>query len=80
MLKKTVQQGRSERRGETYFLYVEPMNDARTPLADFFSILLGGDRCGGVTGSGRRAGQIFGPVVYDGPIEPVAAVDAFPTV
>jgi hypothetical protein len=40
MLKKAVQQGRSERRGETYFLYVEPMNDVRTPLADFFSILL----------------------------------------
>lgn len=41
MLKKAVQQGRSERRGESYsFLYVEPLSDARTPLADFFSILL----------------------------------------
>ena len=41
MLKKTVQQGRSERRTEAYsFLYVEVPSDARTPLADFFSILL----------------------------------------
>jgi hypothetical protein len=45
MLKKAVQQGRSERRGEAYsVLYVEPLSDARTPLADFFSILLGRDR------------------------------------
>ena len=35
------QQGRSERRGEAYsVLYGEPLNDARTMLADFFSILL----------------------------------------
>ena len=41
MLKKAVQQGRSERRGEAYFVpYVEPLSDARTPLADFFCILL----------------------------------------
>jgi hypothetical protein len=41
MLKKAVQQGRSERRPEAYPLgYVEDLNDARTPLADFFSILL----------------------------------------
>jgi hypothetical protein len=41
MLKKAVQQGRSERRGEAYFVsYVEPLSEARTPLADFFSILL----------------------------------------
>ena len=41
MLKKTVQQGRSERRAEAYPLgYVEGLNDARTTLADFFSILL----------------------------------------
>jgi len=41
MLKKTAQQGRSERRGEAYGLrYVELLSDARTPLADFFSILL----------------------------------------
>ena len=34
-------QGRNERRGESYFvLYVEPLSEARTPLADFFSILL----------------------------------------
>ena len=36
-----VQQGRSERRGKSYFApYVEPLSDARTKLADFFSILL----------------------------------------
>ena len=36
-----VQQGRSEQGGEAYsILYVEPLSDARTPLADFFSILL----------------------------------------
>jgi hypothetical protein len=41
MLKKAVQQGRSERRGESYSVpYVEPLSDARTQLADFFSILL----------------------------------------
>ena len=35
-----VQQGRSERRGESYSApYVEPLSDARTKLADFFSIL-----------------------------------------
>ena len=41
MLKKAVQQGRNERRGEAYPLgYVDGLNDARTLLADFFSILL----------------------------------------
>ena len=43
MLKKAVQQGRSERRAEAYPLgYVEGLSDARTKLADFFSILLVG--------------------------------------
>ena len=43
MLKKAVQQGRSERRTEAYPLgYVEGLSDARTKLADFFSILLVG--------------------------------------
>ena len=44
MLKKAVQQGRSERsrRGST-LRYVEPLSDARTKLADFFSILLGAE-------------------------------------
>jgi hypothetical protein len=42
MFKKAVQQGRSERRGEAYVVwYVEPLSDARTPLEDFFNILLG---------------------------------------
>jgi hypothetical protein len=41
MLKKAVQQGRSERRGESYSgPYGEPLSDARTMLADFFSILI----------------------------------------
>ena len=41
MLKKPVQQGRSERRGESYFVsYAESLSEARTKLADFFSILL----------------------------------------
>jgi hypothetical protein len=41
MRKKAVQQGRCERRGESYSLpYVEPLSDARTTLADFFRILL----------------------------------------
>jgi len=35
-----VQQGRSERSGEAYASHVEPLSKARTPLADFFSILL----------------------------------------
>ena len=43
MFKKAVQQGRSERRGESYSApYVEPLSDARTKLADFFNILLRG--------------------------------------
>ena len=45
MLKKTVQQGRSKRRGEAYASV--PLREVRTPLADFFSILLG-------IGSGSR--------------------------
>jgi hypothetical protein len=41
MRKKAVQQGRSERRGDAYSVpYVEPLSDARTPLAVFFRILL----------------------------------------
>jgi len=40
MLKMAVQRGRSEQRGEATLRYVEPLSDARTMLADFFSILL----------------------------------------
>ena len=41
MLKKAVQRGRSERRAEAHSLpCVEVLSDARTKLADFFSILL----------------------------------------
>jgi hypothetical protein len=43
LFRKAVQQGRSERRGEAYPVpYVEPLSDARTPLADFVNSLLGG--------------------------------------
>jgi hypothetical protein len=45
MLKKAVQQGRNKRRGEAYFVpYVEPLSEARTKLADFFSIPLANQR------------------------------------
>ncbi|BCA55051.1 hypothetical protein W02_21910 [Nitrospira sp. KM1] len=41
LFRKAVQQGRSERRGESYSLpYVEPLSDARTPLEDFVNSLL----------------------------------------
>jgi hypothetical protein len=58
MRKKAVQQGRSERRGEAYSVpYGEPLSDARTPLADFFRILLEacvGDRCLSNGGPAKR--------------------------
>jgi hypothetical protein len=42
MVKKAVQRGRSEQRGEAYSEpYIEPLSDARTKLAGFFSILAG---------------------------------------
>jgi hypothetical protein len=41
MVKKAVQQGRSERGVEAYFFsYVETPSNARTPLEVFFTILL----------------------------------------
>jgi hypothetical protein len=47
MFKKSVQRGRSERRGDAYSVpYVKPLSDARTKLADFFNILQEqGERC-----------------------------------
>ena len=44
VLKKAVQQGRSEQEARRTLRYVEPLRDARTPLAGFFSILLGVSR------------------------------------
>ena len=47
MVKKAVQRGRNEQRGEAYFeLYIEPLSDVRTKLAGFFTILHGGAREG----------------------------------
>jgi len=41
LFRKAAPQDRSKRRGEAYSLpYVEPLNTARTPLADFFKSLL----------------------------------------
>ena len=40
-----VQRGLSKRRGEAYSEYVEPLNEARTKLADFFNIPLGLKNC-----------------------------------
>ena len=41
MLKKAIQQGRSERNAEAYIArYVEALSDARTKLVAFFSILI----------------------------------------
>ncbi|MCE3225179.1 MAG: hypothetical protein K0S58_3359 [Nitrospira sp.] len=58
MRKKAVQKGRSERSGEYVLLpYGELLNDARTPLADFFRILLSdGSDIQGLLGIGLLAG------------------------
>ena len=41
LFKKSVQHGRSERRGEAYSVrYGEPLSEARTTLADVFNSLL----------------------------------------
>jgi hypothetical protein len=65
MRKKAVQQGRSERRGESYSApYVEPLSDARTPLADFFRILLEGD----ITSASIVVIVGFGPAIF--PVDP----------
>ena len=41
MLKRAVQQGAASEEARRTLQYVEPLNDARTPLTDFFSRLLG---------------------------------------
>lgn len=38
MVKQVARLGRSERRGEAYWLYVEPLIDARTKLEACFTI------------------------------------------
>jgi hypothetical protein len=44
LFRKAVQQGRSERRGESYSgPYVESLSDVRTPLAAFLNSLLSGE-------------------------------------
>ena len=54
-------QGRSERRGEAYsVLYVEPLSDARTMLADFFSILLPAAHCRQQRSRNRRSFLVDG--------------------
>ena len=60
MFKKAVQQGRSERRGESYSgLYGESLSDARTKLADFFNIrLLLGMLLGEIDGRLSAAGNL----------------------
>ena len=64
ILKKAVQQGRSERRPEAYPLgYVEDLSDARTPLADFFSILLELEI--GVFGNGKS--EVFAALFVENP-------------
>ena len=40
MLKKAVSKAAASEGGRRMLRYVEPLSDARTPLADFFSILL----------------------------------------
>ena len=40
VLQKALQQGRSERKPEAYFEYVEGLSDARTQLREFFKLLL----------------------------------------
>jgi hypothetical protein len=58
---KAVQQGRSERRGESYSLpYGEPLSDARTPVADFFNSLLKEAR------THRRGSIMAGDVIIRG--------------
>ena len=41
MLKKAVRKAAASEEARRTLRYVEPLSDARTPLADFFSILLG---------------------------------------
>ena len=83
MLKKAAQQGRSKRRGDAYSVrYGEPLNEARTPLADFFSILLevrsstsqSPSPIGSCTSNGinseKARGTIFMPTLLNGMNKP----------
>ena len=87
MLKKAVQQGRSKRRGEAYSpRYVESLNAASTPLAGFFSILLGLITVLGFWGVGpvwADEGPLLGPrtivVALDGTGDYVSLQEAVDT-
>jgi hypothetical protein len=58
MVKKSFQQGRSERRGESYSVpYVEPLSDARTQVEDFFNILLDVSPDGSIVDSPRTVAE-----------------------
>jgi hypothetical protein len=72
MLKKAIQQGRSERRGERRTLrYVEPLRGARTPLVDFFSILLVGNIHGRIIDSkGCPMRKGLARTIHDGRVRP----------
>ena len=87
MLKKAVQQGRSKRRGEAYSpRYVESLSAASTPLAGFFSILLGLITVLGFWGVGpvwADEGPLLGPrtivVALDGTGDYVSLQEAVDT-
>ena len=58
LFRKAVQQGRSERRGESYSVpYVEPLSDVRTPLVAFVNGLLGWNVAVAVVGHAGLKGQ-----------------------
>jgi hypothetical protein len=61
LFRKAVQQGRSERRGESYSVpYVEPLSDVRTPLVAFVNGLLGWNVAVAVVGSPGLVRDLYG--------------------
>jgi hypothetical protein len=70
MVKKAVQCGRSEQRGDAYSgPYVEPLRDARTKLAAFFNILLGFGRSRPyrLAAARRKVSFVFPQALQDAP-------------